>query len=300
MNEIRIGNFSAKILKHSRTVLGHEAITFLVTYERFIHAEVMTHRWSRNYSSSRAIPYAVMRKWTDADPALPLHFGKNQGGMQSGLIVDSPDNLRLSILEMYDETKDWADGVTGEHSPHKEIINRYLEPWGWITGVITTGKPQLMNFFNLRCSEFAHPNIQRLAVSMARLCRDSTLQELQQDDWHVPFFDDYIPKGRIHDSNVSRALIWSVARSAWCSYNAPEKEADFARAKVRHDDCVKFKHVSPMEHQLRARDDHDRVGLVPGYDSYRMCVPGESAGTFDFSILDTKYKERDFILPEAK
>lgn len=52
-------------------------VTFVLTYPRFVHAEVMTHRvFSRNASSSRAIPIAKMLKQVWSDPAMPIHWGR--------------------------------------------------------------------------------------------------------------------------------------------------------------------------------------------------------------------------------
>jgi len=286
--EINIGNFSVNLLKHSIQGMGKEAISFLFTYERFIHAEVMTHRWSRNYSSSRAIPYRDMQKWIKGDPALPLHMGKNKGGMQSGELVQEHEAFKKSLLDFYDHTRGWCDGLIERFDPHKEIINRYTEPWGWITGIMTTGRRQLMNMFNLRISPMAHPNIQRLAVAMARLYRHSIPQVLQPGEWHLPFVSDV--KGTAN--NIS----WSVARSAWCSYNNPTKDATLERAKKRHADCIDFKHATPLEHQLEARADRAHTGLVPGYNSYRSMIPQECASEFDFGILDREYKDRWYVV----
>ena len=286
--EIKIGNFSVNLLKHSRNIVGEEAISYLFTYERFIHAEIMTHRHSRNYSSSRAIPYDKMQEWITSDPALPLHMGKNRNGMQSGELVNNSEKFKDALIEHYKSTRKWCDTLIEEYNPHKEIINRYTEPFGWITGIMTTGRRQLMNLFNLRISPMAHPNFQRLGVAMARLYRASTPQELQVGEWHLPFVNSV--KG------TTENVTWCVARSAWCSYNSPTKDATYERAKVRHDDCIKHLHTTPLEHALEARGDSDKRGLVPGYNSYRSMIPDECASEFDFSILDTVYHDKWYVV----
>lgn len=287
------GNFSVELLKHS-VFDGREAITWLVTYERFIHAEVMTHRWSRNYSSSRAIPYGRMRDWTAQDPAMPLHLGSNRAGMQSGAEVDDPEVLRAELSHLYAAVQAKMDDIVDRYDPHKEIVNRYTEPWGWITGVMTMGRDQLMNFFSLRCSPYAHPNIQRLATTMARLYETSKPTRLSRGEWHTPFFDDYVPgDGGMPYADVRTALAWSVARCAWCSYNNPNKDATHEHAKKRHDDCVRLKHVTPLEHQLRAGAGG---GLVPGFASYRSMIRGESAAEFDFAAFRETYGDRDYLV----
>lgn len=303
-----MGNFQVQLLKHSINRNNNsEAITFGFTYERFIHAEMMTHRWSRNYSSSRAIPTETMNKWIAEDPALPLHLGANKSGMQSGGQIKEVKSAYNYLKGMLEDIFYNCNFLVKEYDLHKEIVNRYTEPWGWITGVATTGRAQLMNMFNLRISRFAHPNIQRLAVNMARTYRQSTPQVLDVGQWHTPYFDEYIPEGSVtlnpHDKedrcysnlDLGMALTWSVARCAWVSYNNPTKDATFAKAKKRHDDCVQLKHVTPCEHQLRACS-YKGVGAVPGWESYRMMIPNESAAEFDFGILDREYADRDYVV----
>lgn len=290
------GNFEAKILKHSVSPAGEEAISFQFTYERMIHAEVLRHRCSQNYSSSRAIPYERMKAWMNVDPAMHLYLGSNRAGMQSGVEVENSELLRAEIVAQYYKTSAWTDGLIVRYNPHKEVVNRYLEPWGWITGISTWGRRQLMNFFALRCTKFANPNIQRLAISMLRCYVQSIPRKLKHGDWHTPYFDDYIPHGTLQEFQVQQALVWSVARSAWISYDNPNKNATYEHAMTRHNDCVSLKHGSVLEHQLQTRSDSGKLGLVPGYDSYRMMIPGESADEVDMAAILAAYEGKDFIL----
>src|SRR5690606_22853765 len=48
------------------------------------NCELMTHRvFSRNASSSRAVPVRKMLDFIRNNPAMPIHWGKNQSGMQA-------------------------------------------------------------------------------------------------------------------------------------------------------------------------------------------------------------------------
>lgn len=310
---IESGNFKVELLAHSINPVGDEAITFATCHERAVHADYMTHRWSRNASSSRAIPFDRMLAWTERDPALPLHLGRNRPGMQSGAEVDDQAGCREGILGLFDHVAEFCRKVLhGKHDLHKEAINRYLEPWGWINTVGTMGRPQLMNAFGLRCSPHADPRAQRLFVGMARLYRASTPRPLEAGEWHLPYvtdrqlraYDEGLGQaikwgGAEPDELPERLLVWSAARCAWVSYRTVDgKVATWEKAKRRHDECVESKHCTPLEHQLRARADHGRNGgCVAGYDCYRHMIPDESASDFDFSILDTVYQDRDYIIP---
>ena len=75
----------AKIIKDSYGASGVRLTTFVLTYPRFMHSEFMTHRvFSRNASSSRAIPVAKQIQMVIDNPAIPLAFTKNKPGMQGG------------------------------------------------------------------------------------------------------------------------------------------------------------------------------------------------------------------------
>jgi hypothetical protein len=288
-------NFRCKIEAHSVNPVGDEVVTFDLCYERFIHAEFLTHAsFNRNASSSRAIPFSRMRNWIERDPAMPLHYGSSQFGMQSGREICEVGKAQSEIGSMLNNSIENCEQLV-KYGLHKEVVNRYLEPWAWINVVASMGRPALMNFFALRMSPHAHPNMQRLAVAMARAYRASVPKRLESGEWHLPFTVDLGPE----HSHVQR-VVWSVARSAWCSYKTVEgRVAMMADASRRHEACVRDKHMTPCGHQFRARSDHGRNGgPVAGFDQYRHMIAGESVADFDFAaLLDTTYADRDFVVP---
>ncbi len=83
--------YDAKILADSINPRGQRLTTMVLTYPRCVHAEFMTHRtFSRNSASSRAIPFEKMIARIEADPFVPIEWGKNQPGMQAREAFD-PD-----------------------------------------------------------------------------------------------------------------------------------------------------------------------------------------------------------------
>ena len=61
---------------------GRRIVTLVGRWPRNIHAEFMTHRvFSRNASSSRAIPMGRMHKTIQEDPALPERWTLNEPGI---------------------------------------------------------------------------------------------------------------------------------------------------------------------------------------------------------------------------
>lgn len=127
-------SYEAKILLDSVSLEGNRLTTFQITYPRFVHSELMTHRmFSRNSASSRAIPISKMIEQVRTNPVLPVEWGKNQKGMQALAALNEFDahsaekiwldarDLAVQFAERLDFTK-----------VHKQITNRLLEPWMWI------------------------------------------------------------------------------------------------------------------------------------------------------------------------
>ena|SRR3990172_10692569 len=88
--------YSARILCDSESIYhkigehGNRLTTMEITYPRFVHSELMTHRmFSRNAASSRAIPISKMIEAVERDPVIPVWWGKNQSGMQARKELDS-------------------------------------------------------------------------------------------------------------------------------------------------------------------------------------------------------------------
>lgn len=304
---IQRGNFKAHLELHSiNDATGDEAITFTHTHERSAtHAEFMTHRVSRNASSSRAIPRKKMDAWIQKDPALPLHFGSNKSGMQSGPEIDPKMKAKATqeMLEFYEYSRCFANRLHDHFGLHKEIANRFDELFAWINVVSTWSKPAFYNYIALRCTPYAEPRIQRLAINMLREYKKSIPQHLKPGDWHVPFIKDIktdttpLNTRYYGDGEIQQYIVWSTARAAWVSYQTvEEKEATWELAKKRHDDCVNLKHVTPVEHQAIALFANGYTkGTLPGFKQYRHMIPGEMTTEIDIDAILNKYEGRDYI-----
>lgn len=121
----------ARIVADSMSPADIRITTFVLTYSRFIHAEFMTHRvFSRNASSSRAIPVARQIQMVIDDPAISLAFTRNKAGMQGGEVLSGGDHERA--------VKAWLDGrdravataqALAALEVHKQYANRVIEPY---------------------------------------------------------------------------------------------------------------------------------------------------------------------------
>lgn len=246
---------TAEIIADSISEDGVRITTFELDYPRIVHAELMTHReFSRNASSSRAIPTQLTIDRVMSDPAMPSHFGKNQSGMQ-----DAGEHFEL--INGYTAQEWWAlaglsaakfaQGFT-DAGYHKQISGRGLETYSNIKVVVTSTSYD--NWFWLRYCEMADPTIKVLSNVMLSAYKDSTPRLLTSGEWHVPYyFDGYwsdVGTGLdVHGHTLADALKISSSCSAQVSYRKCDDTLE--KAVGLYDRLVGAEkvHASPFEHQ---------------------------------------------------
>ncbi len=224
---------SAKIIAHSSHPGCPDLITLQCRYPRFIHAEVMTHRvFSRNASSSRAVPVDRMIAEVLDDPAMPVAWGSNQPGMQAGDGVLRPDLAMDIWLEARDRAVEAARDAQ-RLGLHKQIVNRLIEPFAYISVVITATEWE--NFFKLRCHPAADPTMRALAEAMRDAVAASFAAPVGLNEWHKPYggIDPMVSAGR-------------CARVSYLNHDGsdPDDDKDEELAKM----LMKSGHWSPFEH----------------------------------------------------
>lgn len=250
----------ARVLADSVCPEGIRLTTLLVRLPRIVLAELNTHRkLSRGCASSRAIPVEKRIMAMETDPFVPNAFAANQRGMVAGEALDA---------ESQDEAKaDWEGAMhhmsrsarlLASRGVHKQWANRLIEPFSYVEVIITA--TEWSNFFALRISPHAQPEIREAAEAMKAAMDASTPQPLdpnshwQRGRWHLPLVDerdfrDVEVAGQV-DANTGIPLIvkLSVARCARVSYLTHEGKRDIAADFRLHDQLVSNGHMSPMEH----------------------------------------------------
>src|SRR6056297_3288553 len=133
----------AKIVADSVDKRGNRITSFLLTYPRFIHGEVMTHRmFSRNSASSRAIPFNKMVKQVEEDPFIPIAWQFDHKGMQGSEYVTEDSDFggikarNVSWLKARDLAVKQAKDLYSMDTT-KQLCNRLLEPFMWHTVLVT-------------------------------------------------------------------------------------------------------------------------------------------------------------------
>ena len=181
---------NAKVITDSiSTHTGQRITTFELDYNRFIHAELMSHRvYSRNSASSRAIPINKMIELIEQSPAMPIHWGKNQSGMQAKTEVE--DSIKQTAMQIWLQARDDAISHAqrlAANGLHKQIVNRILEPFQMMKVVVTA--TSFDNWFNLRLHPDAQPEIHELAKVMYEALALSEPMELSYGEWHLPYIE---------------------------------------------------------------------------------------------------------------
>lgn len=260
----------AKIVCDSIAPNGKRLTTFELKYPRFIHSELMTHRtFSRNASSSRAIPTKKILADVIKDPAMPVYWGKNQAGMQAK--TELSGILGWLVLKIWLWAR-WpavaAAWALNKIGLHKQIANRIIEPWAHITTLVTA--TEYDGFFRLRCHMDAQPEIRKLALMMEMLLQYYQPKQINSLEWHLPFISAE-DKKQYQDISTLRKL--SVARCARVSYLTHDKKKPSCEDDIKlHDKLLESGHMSPFEHQAMAMTNLNWSGNFRGWYQNREAV----------------------------
>jgi hypothetical protein len=277
---------SAKVILDSVAPNGKRLTTFLLEYPRIIHAEVMTHRlFSRNASSSRAIPVAKQIERIKNDPAMPIHWGKNQPGMQANEELGQTSRMMCEALwlKARDNTLELVEQMSAL-GLHKQVANRLLEPWMHIAVLVTA--TDYGNFYNLRYHKMAQPEIQVLAQKMWEAQQASEPVRREPSQWHLPFIVEgdsdkanayWLKNKDIYPLEVLKRV--SAARCARLSYyNFDGKKTSIEEDLALYDKLMGGfpKHASPTEHQATPHEDaNHQSGNFFGWEQFRKTIRGE-------------------------
>lgn len=261
---------TAKIIADSVSPVGKRITTFEIEYPRFIHSEFMTHRMlSKNAASSRAIPVSATIKQILDDPAMPVHWGKNQSGMAAKEELDElPKHQAKCVwLEARNSAIKHVQALI-ELGLHKQVANRILEPWVHIKVVVTA--TEWDNFFHLRNHPDAQPEIHALAEVMWDVYSTSTPAEIGYDGYHLP----YVTAEDLAKYSLEDCIKLSASLCAQVSYRKSDESLE--KALDIYDRLVTSTpvHASPFEHQATPSIIPDKASAnFRGWYQYRQRLP---------------------------
>jgi thymidylate synthase ThyX len=289
-------SFNVRVLADSLAPCGKRLTTMEWTYPRPIHSEIMTHRaLSKNSASSRAIPTEKLIQRVLDDPWIPDYIGVNQRGMAPGdeLTGSERSEAVSTWIAARDEAVKHARYLLSL-GVHKGVVNRLLEPWMWITIIVSA--TEWPNLFALRLDKMAEPHFQHLA-RLAKAAMDASVPKvLASGEWHLPLWADNAGQsddeseldrhiGTLSDvtglrEEIARAfrVKISVGRCARVSYLTHDGRRDLNEDAGLHDRLIVQRplHASPAEHVAQALDTLEWSGNFCGWRQYRKTLPHEN------------------------
>lgn len=276
--------YHAAILADSVGPHGLRLTTFEVTFPRMVLADMTRHRrLSYSFESTRAVPTERRLEQVKADPYIP-EFRRRAKGMGGGEELSPSEQAQAqdywkrscqAAIE-YTEQLLW----TG-----KEHAGRILEPYSWITGIVSGTEWE--NFFSLRSPPPNHApdpifpaqfELQQIAYDMEQLYRASQPEQLYYRQWHLPLLSDTETKiaRNAHEPAIfARA---SAGRCASVSYLNHHKEGTLQEGVKRWEEkLAPSAHWSPGEHPAQCCGlEYDNTGNFTGWKQLRKFYDTES------------------------
>lgn len=265
--------FSVQILADSLAPSKKRLTTVVARYPRFIHSELLTHRdRARNSASSRAIPWEKMMAAITENPVIPIRWGSEQKGMQTGGEIDNPAEATRLWLAGRDAMVKLAEELAAL-GVHKSLVNRVTEPWMWISTIISA--TEWKNFYRLRCHPDAEIHFQKIAVMIRDAIAASTPTEVAEGYWHLPLIQED-EKGMYIMETLCRVSTARCARISYLTHDGKRSVAKDLELFERLCTGSGFGHWSAHEHCAQASIYQDRSGPFIGWKQFRKQFPLEN------------------------
>lgn len=260
--------YEATIVADSVAPSGVRLTTMTLKYPRYIHAQMLTHRWfSRNAASNRARPINKIVTEVTEDPVMPIEWGANGKGMTAHGTIDNIADAKATWLRGRDAAVAAVMGLA-DCGVHKQIVNRVLEPYQWITAIYTGTEAAWKHFWGLRCTDDAQPEIAKIAFLSLQIADDNPTLAIARGEFHLPFVTD---EERAQHGPIRSAKL-STARCARVSYLQHNGTHDPERDFALYERLVADQHNSPLEHAARAETSMVTSRNFNGWTQFRDLV----------------------------
>ena len=293
-----------------------EAITYLGERETYdIEVDGKYHNFLANgivVHNSRAIPFEKMVEVVEKEPFVPIAWQLSHKGMQGTEYLTDPEHIKekneiwLAARDMSVDISKELIGNIGEivydednvvdsveipnTSLSKNYSNRLLEPFMWVTQIVTGSREAFENLFWLRCpiyelevcpdsvvyarskKEFiehygcfeekddlwwlqrnkgqAEIHFMDLAEKMYDALNESEPTELESGEWHIPFSNEPC---FTPEMSLMDKIVLSCAMIARTSYTKIGDSQNISLETARNifERCKKERHDSIFEHAGR-------------------------------------------------
>ena len=275
----RTKNIKAEIVAHSRNVeTGDELITYRLTYPRIILAQLNTYKSvTKITASSRAQPFNKVVEVIEKDPFIPMAYQRTHKGMQGTEYFTDEEEIRQRDLEWLtarDKAVEQAKKLT-ELEVTKQLTNRLLEPYMWVSQLVTGTRESFEHLFNQRCPEYevngvkgrskkemglnltdeewllsnkghAEIHFMDLAEKMYDALTLSKPKELKPGELHVPYLDTPLMTPDLFSEDVIKYSCGLTAHTSYTTIGDGTKMT-IEKARGLFDHCLENGHYSVFE-----------------------------------------------------
>ena len=337
-------NIKAEIVTHSkRTNTGEEIITYKLTFPRIILSEVNTYKMlEKNTSSSRAIPFEKMVEVVEKEPFVPIAWMLEHKGMQGDKYLTDPKHIEIKnktwlrardkavtsakiivgeVLDTIDEKIldieiKHATGFVPNTSLSKNYGNRLLEPFMWVTQLVTGSRDSFEHLFEQRCPTYNVENLKftskkdaiglfphlkdmtdlewlqynsgqaeihfmDLAEKMYDALKESTPNILEEDCWHIPFAKEILNGKEF--GFFADMIKKSVCLTAKISYTkiGDENSITSEKAQEMYERLKNSGHWSCFGHIAKCMTNEEYRSWIKGKierEDYMVAIPQETHG----------------------
>ena len=293
-----------EIVADSANSFGDRLTSLVLTYPRIIHSEMMTHRmFSRNASSSRAVPVDKMIKAVRENTFCPFEFQKSHKGMQGSEYFTGAD--RQECINLWLESAELALQQAEKMKAKcisKQIINRILEPYQYYTVLITGSKEGWQNFFNLRCPSYKligldEENVKSRKEWLEKIQFSSALHPSMYPKTDVEWLQINKGQAEIHIMDLAEKIYDAVNESTPKQLQAGEWHipmiSDLESLKLSTDDQIKLSVGRAANTSYTVVGDEKELTLEHAIKIHDKCVELVHSSVFEHcarAMSDEEYK----------
>lgn len=240
---------SSKMICDSLSPRGLRISSMLVTFPRFILAELNTHRMlTKSSASSRAIPFERMLKMVVENPFIPIAWQKDHKGMQGSeyFIEVSGDKIGTEYDDIYHAKEEWLTArdyaviqakQLNKQGVTKQLCNRLLEPFMRHTVLITA--TEYDNFFELRCPRYQNKCRIYKSKKDALMDSDGGLKILIEENGDIHWLKINAGQAEIH--------MMALAESMWdCMKESTPKQLKEGEWHIPFGDSIDGQRIIDM------------------------------------------------------
>lgn len=231
---------------------GTRLTTVEVECPHHVWVHLLTHRClSRNAQSARAIPTA---KLIERATYRPERWYRAQKGMSPGSQLPYREARSLSFKWENLRAKTTAAASSlSESGCSKETVNRLLQPFSLIKGIVTGTDKAWASVFRLRLSKETQWETRELFKEIAT---KMLLTPPHPNPYHIP----YINGLEGDEYTWGDKMMISAARCARVSYLTHDGKRDVSKDIELAHRLLKDRHASPFEHQASAIINTPQIG----------------------------------------